>query len=114
MARLARVKAEDGGAYYHLCGRTAGPIGDYPLDDKRCRRKIIDFIRLFAKVYCCEVMGFCIMGNHYHLVVHMEVPRAMTRKELRARDEFSHRLTNDDVDRAANELAGIVRSALDP
>ena len=36
------------------------------------------------------------------------------RKELRARDEFSHRLTNDDVDRAANELAGIVRSALDP
>jgi len=64
MARLARVKAEDGGAYYHLCGRTAGPIGDYPLDDKRCRRKIIDFIRLFAKVYCCEVMGFCIMMTH--------------------------------------------------
>lgn len=34
-------------------------------------------------------------------------------KELRAKDEFSHRLVNDDVDRAANELAGIVRSALD-
>ena len=85
MARLARVKAEDGGAYYHLCGRTAGPIGDYPLNDKRCRRKIIDFIRLFAKVYCCEVLGFCIMGNHYHLVVHMESPRALTRKELRER-----------------------------
>lgn len=35
-------------------------------------------------------------------------------KELRARDEFSHRVVNDDVERAANELAGIVRSALDP
>jgi guanylate kinase len=35
-------------------------------------------------------------------------------KELRARDEFSHRVTNDEVERAANELAGIVRSALDP
>lgn len=35
------------------------------------------------------------------------------RKELRARDEFGHRVTNDDVARAANELAGIVRSALD-
>jgi guanylate kinase len=35
------------------------------------------------------------------------------RKELRARDEFGHRVTNDDIDRAANELAGIVRSALD-
>ncbi len=35
------------------------------------------------------------------------------RKELRAKDEFGHRVVNDDVDRAANELAGIVRSALD-
>jgi REP element-mobilizing transposase RayT len=85
MARLARVKAEDCGAFYHLCGRVAGVIGEYPLDDKRCRRKIVDFIRLFAKVYCCQVMGFCIMGNHYHLVVHIDAPRSMTRKELRER-----------------------------
>jgi guanylate kinase len=35
------------------------------------------------------------------------------RKELRAKDEFAHRVTNDDVDRAASELAGIVLSALD-
>jgi guanylate kinase len=35
------------------------------------------------------------------------------RKELRAKDEFGHRVVNDNVDRAANELAGIVRSALD-
>jgi guanylate kinase len=34
-------------------------------------------------------------------------------KELRAKDEFGHRVTNDDIDRAANELAGIVRSSLD-
>lgn len=34
-------------------------------------------------------------------------------KELRAKEEFGHRVTNDDIDRAANELAGIVRSALD-
>ena len=87
MARLARVKVEDGGAYYHLCGRTAGPIGEYPLADKKTRRKIVDFIRLFAKVYCCEVLGFCVMGNHYHLVVRMDAPRKMTRKELRERAE---------------------------
>lgn len=85
MARLARVKAENVGAFYHLCGRVAGVIGEYPLDDKRCRRKLVDFIRLFAKVYCCQVMGFCIMGNHYHLIVRMDDPRAVTRKELRKR-----------------------------
>jgi len=34
-------------------------------------------------------------------------------RELRAKDEFSHRVLNDEVERASNELAGIVRSALD-
>lgn len=37
----------------------------------------------------------------------------VARQELRARDEFSHRVVNDEVERASNELAGIVRSALD-
>jgi guanylate kinase len=37
----------------------------------------------------------------------------VARSELGARDEFAHRLVNDDVERAATELAGIVRSALD-
>ena len=64
MARLARVKAEDFGAYYHLCGRVAGPIGEYPLDDKKCRRKIIEFIKFFSSVYCCRVLGFCVMMSH--------------------------------------------------
>ena len=85
MARLARIKIEDTKAYYHLCARIAGPIGEYPLNNKRCRRQIIEFIRLFAKVYCCRVLGFCIMGNHYHLVVQMDEQRTLSRKELRRR-----------------------------
>ena len=85
MARLARVKAEDGRAFYHVCGRVAGVKGEYPLDDKRYRRKIVDFIRLFAKVYCCDVLGFCVMGNHYHLVLSMDAPRNITREALRER-----------------------------
>jgi guanylate kinase len=32
--------------------------------------------------------------------------------ELAAQDEFTHRIVNDDVDRAAAELAGVVRSEL--
>lgn len=86
MARLARVKAEvESGAFYHLCGRTAGPIGDYPLDDKRVRREIVAFLKLFARVFCCDVLGFCVMGNHYHLVVRMHPARRMKRAELRER-----------------------------
>jgi guanylate kinase len=33
-------------------------------------------------------------------------------KELEARDEFSHRVVNDEVERAADELAAIVRAGL--
>jgi REP element-mobilizing transposase RayT len=85
MARLARVKAENSGAFYHLCGRVAGVNGEYPLNDKHVRRKLVDYIRIFSSVYCCQVLGFCIMGNHYHLVVSMDAPRSMGRKELRER-----------------------------
>ena len=85
MARLARVKAENCGAYYHLCGRTGGIIGDYPLNEKQCRHTIINFIKFFSKVFCMRVFGFSIMGNHYHLIIQMEAPRAVTRKELKAR-----------------------------
>ncbi len=44
MARLARIKIEEGGACYHLCGRVAGIKGEYPLDSKRCRRQLVGFI----------------------------------------------------------------------
>ncbi len=91
MARIARVKTDEGGAYYHLCGRVAGVKGKYPLADKRCRRQILEFIKFFSKVYCLDVMGFCILGNHYHLVVYMEPTREMSRKELRFRAEFLYK-----------------------
>ena len=84
MARVARVK-HDGGAFYHVCSRTAGPIGEYPLDHPKVRRRIVEFIRLFAKVYCCDVLGFCVMGNHYHLIVRMHEPKTLSRAELKRR-----------------------------
>ena len=37
----------------------------------------------------------------------------MAGEELEARDEFGHVIVNDDVDRAADELATLVRSTLD-
>jgi hypothetical protein len=47
------------------CARTAGVKGEYPLDSKLYRRKMLEVIGLFSRVYCCRVAGFCVMGNHY-------------------------------------------------
>lgn len=82
MPRVARVKSEDGSGWYHLVARTAGFEGEYPLQGKLLRRKMLDIIARYGEVYCCEIAGFCIMGNHYHLVVYFHEPREMTREEL--------------------------------
>lgn len=85
MPRLARMKQIGGGGYYHLCSRTGGVKGEFPLNDGLCRRRLVDLFRLFSRVYCCKIIGFCIMGNHYHLIVQFDEQRAMTRRELRKR-----------------------------
>ncbi|MDJ0766393.1 MAG: hypothetical protein QNJ97_25690, partial [Myxococcota bacterium] len=85
MARLARVKVDGGGGYYHLCARVAGPKDSLPLDNSMCRRRIIETIQLFSRVYCCSVLGFSVMGNHYHLLIRMDPKRPMTREELKDR-----------------------------
>lgn len=85
MARLSRVKVAEGGVYYHLCARVAGPKDSFPLDNSVCRRRIVETIELFSNVYCCSVLGFAVMGNHYHLLIWMNERRSMTREELKER-----------------------------
>jgi putative transposase len=82
MPRLARVKIESGGAYYHLYSRTAGLKGEFPLDNKLCRRKMIDLIEHLSRVYCCKIIGFSMLGNHYHLLLWLDEHQKMAREEL--------------------------------
>jgi putative transposase len=85
MARMARLKIEQGQGFYHLCARTAGMKGAYPLQDGRCQSKIAQLLEQLASVWCCSVAGFTIMGNHYHFIVFFEAPRKLAKKELRRR-----------------------------
>jgi REP element-mobilizing transposase RayT len=56
--------------------------GEYPLNNKLCRRKLLDFIERFSKVYCCKVVGFCQMGNHYHLILWFDEHQSLSREAL--------------------------------
>jgi REP element-mobilizing transposase RayT len=85
MPRFARVKKRNGGGFYHLCARISGDKRAYPLQAPQCRRKLIELIEKFSQVYCCQVVAFCIMGNHYHLLVRMDDPCQVDREFLRAR-----------------------------
>jgi len=64
------VKKED--AVYHLMPRTA--LDGYVMGDVE-KDFLLKHIRRLAKVYFTEVLGFCIMGNHFHLLVRMETGR---------------------------------------
>jgi len=85
MPRMARLKVRGDEAWYHLCARVAGRKGDYPLEDKACQRKLVDLLRHFTKAYFCDVAGFAVMGNHYHLVIRFHRPRKVDQKELERR-----------------------------
>ena len=68
MPRTSRMLIGDEQAVYHVMSRTAldgFPIGDIEKDF------MLDVIKRFSSLYFCEIMGFCLMGNHFHLLVKM-------------------------------------------
>jgi len=85
MARRARFKLKDIGAWYHLYSRVAGRSGEYPLAEKRARRKVVELFRFYSSVYFVRIAGFSVMGNHYHTVVRFSDPVEVERDELMRR-----------------------------
>lgn len=68
MARIRRLLIDNEPAIYHVMSRTA--LGGFPLTnvDKDIFVKIL--IKL-SKLYFTDVIGFCVMGNHFHILVRM-------------------------------------------
>ena len=85
MSRTARLKIRDEPAVYHIMSRTALAgfvIGDI---DKEY------FLRLIKKVssaYFVEVFGFCIMDNHFHLMVQMNPGSDYSDEEIKRRHKY--------------------------
>ena len=75
--RQARYKPANADYFYHVYNRTVGMPRDLPF---RANEKAY-FLRLLKRLtdyYVIEVVSFVIMGNHYHLKVHvpLELPSA--------------------------------------
>lgn len=90
MARVGRIKYKEDDAWYHLYSRVAAFKGDYPLSDPVPMRRLIEIIEHFATIYFCEAAAFCIMGNHYHLVVKFDRIRPVSQENLRARTRLMY------------------------
>jgi REP element-mobilizing transposase RayT len=65
MARPLRIQYE--GAAYHIISR--GNRAEYIFTDDKDKEYFIETIKKAAEKYKAELYAYCIMGNHYHLLL---------------------------------------------
>ena len=69
--RQARLKAPQSweNAYYHCVSRVVERRKAFGPEEKR---EFVRFMRFYARVSCVRVVAYCVMSNHFHVLV--EVP----------------------------------------
>jgi putative transposase len=82
MPRTSRMIIADEKAIYHVMSRTA--LDGFPLKDVE-KDFLLDLIRRLSKLYLVEILGFCIMGNHFHLLVKMFPEFDFTDEDIKKR-----------------------------
>lgn len=87
MARIARFVRSDRATVYHVISRTA--LSGYPIkaSDKDV---LLNLIRRLSRLYFVDVLGFCLMGNHFHLVIRVYPESELSDQELRKRYKAYH------------------------
>ncbi len=55
---------------------------------------LLNLIKKLSKVYFAEVLGFCLMGSHFHLLVRMRLGSEFSKAEIKRR--FKLYYGNDD------------------
>ena len=82
MARTARHKSPDA-AFYQLTNRVAGKRDWFPFENGQALQKLLDMILFYVNAYRYRLAALQIMGDHFHLIVHFEKPRSLSRRELK-------------------------------
>ncbi len=82
MARYARMLIPDEKTVYHVMSRTAldgFPFGNIEKDE------FVRILRILSRVYFTEMLGFTILGNHFHILVRMFPGDCYSDKEIKKR-----------------------------
>ena len=82
MPRIARMKVKGEPAVYHVISRTT--LDGFVLGDVE-KDYLVNLIKHLSAVYFAEVLGFCAMGNHLHILVKMHPGGAFSDEEIRKR-----------------------------
>ena len=82
MPRIARLKIKGEPSVYHVISRTA--LDGFVLGDME-KEFLINLIKRLSKVYFAEVLGFCLMSNHFHLLIRMHPGHDVSDEEIKKR-----------------------------
>jgi len=80
MPRHARIVIKGEPAVYHIISRTA--LAGFVLGDTE-KDFLVDLIKKLSVVYFAEVLGFCVMGNHFHILTRMHPGEDYSDDEIR-------------------------------
>ncbi len=82
MPRTRRLVNREEKTAYHIMSRTAldgFPFGDVEKDE------MVKIIKKFSKLFFVDVFGFCIMDNHFHLLIQMFPEHTFTDEKIKKR-----------------------------
>ena len=83
MPRTTRLIINDETAVYHVMSRTA--LDGFPLGEIE-KDFMLDLIRRYSALYLVEILGFCLMGNHFHILVKMLPEYKFTDQDIKERN----------------------------
>jgi putative transposase len=66
MPRIPRMVINDETTVYHVMSRTA--LDGFPLGDIE-KDFMLDLIKRYSALYFVDILGFCLMGNHIHILI---------------------------------------------
>jgi len=82
MPRIARMVVNGEPAVYHVMSRTV--LDGFVIGDVE-KEYLLKLIKHLSFVYFTEVLGFCLMGNHFHILVKMIPGKAYSDEDVKVR-----------------------------
>ncbi len=82
MPRVARMIINGSESIYHIITRTC--LDNYPFDEVD-KDEMVKIIIRYSSLYFTEIMGYCIMGSHIHLLVKMIPGENYTDEKIKKR-----------------------------
>lgn len=82
MARIPRLLNPYEPTIYHVMSRTA--LDGFPLGDVE-KDYLLEVMQRCSRLYFVDVLGFTILGNHFHLLIRMNPEKDYTDQQIRDR-----------------------------